>query len=57
MIAEGLSNGYNNDSHATRQKKNRDREHWRVGDEIEQIGIISQDVVDLLAEVIKEVRS
>ena len=37
--------------------KNRDGEHWRAGDEIEQIGIISQDVVDLLAAVIKEVRS
>jgi hypothetical protein len=31
-------------------------EHWRAGDEIEQIGIISQEVVDLLATVIKEVR-
>ena len=37
--------------------QDKDREHWRAGDEIEQIGIISQDVVDLLAEVIKEVRS
>ena len=37
--------------------KNRDGEHWRAGDEIEQIGIISQDVVGLLAAVIKEVRS
>ena len=37
--------------------KDRDGEHWRAGDEIEQIGIISQGVVDLLAAVIKEVRS
>jgi hypothetical protein len=36
--------------------KERDGEHWRAGDEIEQIGIISQEVVDLLAAVIKEVR-
>src|ERR1044071_7565640 len=33
-----------------------DGEHWRAGDEIEQIGVISQEVVDLLAAVIKEVR-
>jgi hypothetical protein len=37
--------------------KERDGEHWRAGDEIEQIGVISQEVVDLLAAVIKEVRS
>ena len=37
--------------------KERDGEHWRAGDEIEQIGIISQEVVNLLAAVIKEVRS
>jgi hypothetical protein len=37
--------------------KDRDGEHWRTGDEIEQIGIISQEVVNLLAAVIKEVRS
>jgi len=36
--------------------KDKDGEHWRAGDEIEQIGIISQEVVDLLAAVIKEVR-
>ena len=36
--------------------KEKDGEHWRAGDEIEQIGIISQEVVDLLASVIKEVR-
>ena len=35
--------------------KYRDGEHWRAGDEIEQIGIISQEVVDLLGAVIKEV--
>ncbi|MGN6617680.1 MAG: hypothetical protein ACTHJ5_10950 [Ilyomonas sp.] len=28
---------------------------WRTGDEIEQIGIVSREVVDLLAAVIKEV--
>jgi hypothetical protein len=37
--------------------RDRDGEHWRTGDEIEQIGIISQEVVDLLAAVIREVRS
>jgi hypothetical protein len=37
--------------------KEKNGEHWRAGDEIEQIGIISQDVVDLLAAVIKEVHS
>lgn len=31
-------------------------EHWRAGEEIEQIGSIQQDVVDLLGAVIKEVR-
>ena len=31
-------------------------EHWRAGEEVEQIGIISQEVVDLLGSVIKEVR-
>jgi hypothetical protein len=36
--------------------KNKDGEHWRAGDEIEQIGVISQEVVDLLASAIKEVR-
>jgi len=34
----------------------KDGEHWRAGEEIEQIGIIQQDVVDLLGLVIKEVR-
>jgi hypothetical protein len=32
-------------------------DHWRAGDEIEQIGIIQQEVVDLLGGVIREVRS
>ncbi|HVX26146.1 MAG TPA: hypothetical protein VHB70_07375 [Parafilimonas sp.] len=36
--------------------KEKDGEHWRAGDEIEQIGVISQDVVDVLAAVIKEVQ-
>jgi len=36
--------------------KERDGEHWRAGDEVEQIGVISQEVVNLLASVIKEVR-
>ena len=36
--------------------KNWDGKDWRAGDEIEQIGIVSQEVVNLLAAVIKEVR-
>ena len=31
-------------------------EHWRAGEEIEQIGIIQQEVVDLLGSVINKVR-
>jgi hypothetical protein len=31
-------------------------EHWRAGQEIEQIGIIKQEVVDLLGTVINTVR-
>jgi hypothetical protein len=31
-------------------------EHWRAGDEVEQIGIVHQAVADLLGEVISEVR-
>ena len=31
-------------------------EHWRAGEEVEQIGIIQQDVVDLLGSVINKVR-
>jgi len=34
----------------------REGEHWRPGDEIEQIGIVQQDVVDLLGAVISKVR-
>ena len=35
----------------------RSGEHWRTGDEIEQIGRIQQEVVDLLGSVITQVRS
>ena len=31
-------------------------QHWRAGQEIEQIGVIQQEVVDLLASAIGEVR-
>jgi hypothetical protein len=31
-------------------------EHWRAGEEIEQIGVIQQEVVDLLGTAIKKVR-
>ena len=30
--------------------------HWRAGEEIEQIGIIQQEVVDLLGTIISKVR-
>jgi hypothetical protein len=30
--------------------------HWRAGDEIEQIGIIQQEVVDMLGVVVNKVR-
>jgi hypothetical protein len=30
--------------------------HWRAGDEIEQIGVVQQGIVDLLGAVINEVR-
>ena len=33
----------------------KDGEHWRAGEEIEQIGIVQQEVVDLLGAAIKEV--
>ena len=33
-----------------------DGEHWRAGDEVEQIGVIQQEVVDLLGTVISMVR-
>jgi hypothetical protein len=32
-------------------------QHWRAGQEIEQIGVIQQEVVDLLATAIVQVRS
>lgn len=32
-------------------------DHWKAGDEIEQIGIVQQEVVDLLGEIIGRVRS
>jgi hypothetical protein len=31
-------------------------EQWRAGEEVEQIGVIQQDVVDLLGTVISKVR-
>ena len=31
-------------------------EHWRAGEEVEQIGIVQQEVVDLLGALIKQVR-
>lgn len=33
-----------------------DGDHWRVGEEIEQIGVPRQDLVDLLGSMIDEVR-
>jgi hypothetical protein len=30
--------------------------HWRAGEEVEQIGVIQQELVDLLGAVINEVR-
>ena len=30
--------------------------HWRAGEEVEQIGVIQEGVVDLLGEAIKQVR-
>ena len=33
----------------------KDGEHWRAGEEIEQIGRIQQEVVDLLGSVIRKV--
>src|SRR5215468_8480564 len=32
-------------------------EHWKAGDEVEQIGIVQQDVVDLLGAVIGQTRN
>ena len=34
----------------------RDGEHWKVGDEVEQIGIVQQEVVDLLGAAVTTVR-
>ena len=34
----------------------RQGEHWRAGDEIEQIGMIQQEVVDMLGVVVNKVR-
>lgn len=34
----------------------KERGHWRTGEEVEQIGVIQQEIVDLLGEVIGEVR-
>ena len=34
----------------------KDGEHWRAGEEVEQIGVVQQEVVDLLGAAIKEVR-
>ena len=36
--------------------KYKDREVWRAGQEVEQIGIVQQDLVDLLASAINKVR-
>lgn len=32
-------------------------DHWKAGEEIEQIGVVQQDLVDLLGAVIKRVRN
>ena len=34
-----------------------DKEHWRAGEEIEQIGIVRQELVDLLGTFISRVRN
>jgi hypothetical protein len=34
----------------------KDKDHWRAGDEVEQIGVVQQGVVDLLGSVINQVR-
>ena len=34
----------------------KDGEHWRAGQEVEQIGVIQQEVADLLGSVIIKVR-
>jgi hypothetical protein len=35
----------------------RNGEQWRAGDEVEQIGCIQQEVVDMLGSIINQVRS
>jgi hypothetical protein len=34
----------------------KEKEHWRAGEEVEQIGVIQQEVVDLLGAIISKVR-
>jgi hypothetical protein len=34
----------------------KEAEHWRAGGEVEQIGVIQQEIVDLLGKLIGEVR-
>lgn len=34
----------------------RERDHWRAGEEVEQIGIPQQAVIDMLGEAISKVR-
>ena len=34
----------------------KEKEHWRAGEEVEQIGVIQQELVDLLGTIINEVR-
>ena len=34
----------------------KEREHWRAGEEVEQIGVIQQELVNLLGTIINEVR-
>src|SRR4030095_16467482 len=41
----------------TRRTLIKEWQHWRTGEEIEQIGVIQQGVVDLLGAVINKVRN
>lgn len=34
----------------------REGTNWRAGEEIEQVGVVQQDLVDLLGEVVGEIR-
>jgi hypothetical protein len=34
----------------------KEKQHWRAGEEVEQIGVVQQDLVDLLGTVIGDVR-